>query len=97
MHEECIHKYFYVVEKGILYVLKIRSWNDKAYQCRITLKRNAGTIFCDLLDYSPQYIVTVAERDVNSFELFDSMGDALDVGVDYLHNFISNLDEIVRG
>lgn len=97
MHEEYIHKYFYVVEKGILYVLKIRSWCDKIYQCRVTLKRNASSIFCELLDYSPQYIVTVAERDVNSFELFDSMGDALDVGVDYLHNFISNLDEIVRG
>ena len=96
MHEEYIHKYFYVVEKGILYVLKIRSWCDKTYQCRVVLKRNAGTIFCDLLDYSPQHIVTVAEKDINSLALFESMGDALDVGVEYLHNFISDLDEIVR-
>ena len=86
-HEECIHKYFYVIEKGILYILEICSWHDKTYQCRVALKRNASTIFCDLLDYKTQYIVTVAERDVNSLELFESMGDALDVGVACLHLF----------
>ena len=87
MHEECIHKYFYVVEKGILYILEITSWHDKTYQCRVTLKRNASSIFCDLLDYKSQYIVTVAERDVDSLELFETIGDALDVGVNYLHSF----------
>lgn len=85
MHEEYIHKYFYVIEKGILYVLEICSWHDKIYQCRVTLKRNASSIFCDLLDYKTQYVVTIAERDVSSLELFESMGNALDIGVEYLH------------
>lgn len=87
MHEENIHKYFYVVEKGILYILEICSWYDKTYQCRITLKRNASSIFCDIFDYKPQYIVNVAERDVDSLELFETIGDALDAGVEYLKSF----------
>lgn len=89
MHEENIHKYFYVIDKGVLYVLEITSWYDKTYQCRVTLKRNASSVFCDLLDYKTRYIVTVAERDVNSLELFESMGDALDVGVEYLRGISS--------
>lgn len=90
MHEEKIHKYFYVIEDNILYVLEICSYYDKTFQCKVTLKRKSSSIFCDVLDYKAQYIVTVAERDVDSLELFETMGDALDVGVEYLKSFYSD-------
>lgn len=89
MHEENIHKYFYVIEDKTLYVLEICSYYDKTFQCRVTLKRKSSSIFCDVLDYKAQYIVNVAERDVTSLELFETLGEALDVGVEYLKSFYS--------
>lgn len=89
MHEEYIKKYFYVIEENILYVLEICSYYDKTFQCRVTLKRKSSSIFCDVLDYKAQYIVNVAERDVASLELFETLGDALDIGVEYLKSFYS--------